>query len=50
MRETLAITDRSYILTNGKILRHGVPRELVDDPDVRRAYLGEGFYMRDEAS
>jgi lipopolysaccharide export system ATP-binding protein len=50
VRETLAITDRSYILTNGKILRHGVPRELVDDPDVRRAYLGEGFYMRDEAS
>lgn len=46
VRETLAITDRSYILTSGKILKHGTPKSLVDDPEVRRAYLGEGFYIQ----
>lgn len=45
VRETLAITDRSYILAAGQILRHGTPAELVGDEVVRRTYLGEGFYM-----
>ncbi len=45
VRETLAITDRSYIIAAGQILRHGTPAELVGDEVVRRTYLGEGFYM-----
>lgn len=45
VRETLAITDRSYMLAAGQILRHGTPAQLVDDEVVRRTYLGEGFYM-----
>ncbi len=45
VRETLAITDRSYIIAAGKILRHGTPDVLVADEVVRQAYLGEGFYM-----
>jgi len=45
VRETLAITDRSYIIAAGKILRHGTPDVLVTDEVVRRTYLGEGFSM-----
>jgi len=45
VRETLAITDRSYIIYSGKILRHGPKEELVNDPVVRKVYLGEGFQM-----
>jgi lipopolysaccharide export system ATP-binding protein len=45
VRETLAITDRSYIIADGKILRHGTPAALVRDEVVRRTYLGEGFSM-----
>ena len=45
VRETLAITDRSYIIAAGRILRHGTPADLVSDEVVRRTYLGEGFYM-----
>jgi lipopolysaccharide export system ATP-binding protein len=45
VRETLGITDRAYIMTEGKILRSGRPEELVDDPDVRRLYLGERFTL-----
>ncbi len=46
VRETLAITDRSYIIASGRILRAGRPSELVDDEVVRRTYLGEGFYVQ----
>jgi lipopolysaccharide export system ATP-binding protein len=46
VRETLAVTDRSYILAAGKILRQGTPSVLVADEVVRRTYLGEGFYMQ----
>lgn len=49
VRETLAITNRSYILTDGKILKHGSPAELVADPEVRRAYLGETFKLETSA-
>lgn len=43
VRETLGITDRAYIMTDGRILRHGSPQELVQDEEVRRFYLGESF-------
>ena len=45
VRETLGITDRAYILSEGRILRSGNPDELVEDPDVRRLYLGERFSL-----
>jgi lipopolysaccharide export system ATP-binding protein len=45
VRETLSVTDRSYIIADGKILRHGTPSSLVRDEVVRRTYLGEGFSM-----
>ena len=45
VRETLGITDRAYILADGKILRAGRPADLVVDPDVRRLYLGERFTL-----
>ncbi len=45
VRETLGITDRAYIMAEGKILRAGQPDELVKDPDVRRLYLGERFTL-----
>lgn len=45
VRETLDITDRAYILSDGTILRSGSPNDLVEDPDVRRLYLGERFTL-----
>jgi len=45
VRETLGITDRAYIMTEGKILRAGAPAELVEDAEVRRLYLGERFSL-----
>ncbi len=45
VRETLGITDRAYIMAEGKILRSGKPDELISDPDVRRIYLGERFSL-----
>lgn len=45
VRETLGITDRAYILTDGNILRSGNPSELINDPEVRRLYLGERFVL-----
>ena len=45
VRETLDITDRAYILSEGKILRSGSPAELIEDADVRRLYLGERFTL-----
>lgn len=43
VRETLSVTDRSYIIDNGKVLREGTPRELVSDELVRKTYLGHTF-------
>ena len=43
VRETLAVTDRAYIINEGKIFRAGSPDELRKDPEVRRVYLGENF-------
>jgi lipopolysaccharide export system ATP-binding protein len=45
VRETLAITERAYILTDGKILASGTAAEMGADPLVRRHYLGEGFQL-----
>jgi lipopolysaccharide export system ATP-binding protein len=45
VRETLAITDRAYILTEGSILASGPSQEMANDPLVRRHYLGEGFRL-----
>jgi lipopolysaccharide export system ATP-binding protein len=45
VRETLAVTDRAYIINNGKIFKWGTPEELGNDPDVRRVYLGENFNL-----
>ncbi len=45
VRETLGITDRAYIMAEGKILRSGMPAELIDDVEVRRLYLGERFKL-----
>ena len=43
VRETLSVTDRSYIIDNGRVLREGAPRDLVTDDLVRRTYLGHTF-------
>ena len=45
VRETLSITDRAYIISEGHIFAHGAPRELVSDIRVRRTYLGEDFTL-----
>jgi lipopolysaccharide export system ATP-binding protein len=45
VRETMAVTDRAYIISNGRIFRAGTPDALGSDPDVRRIYLGENFYF-----
>lgn len=45
VRETLGLTDRAYIVYAGEILTEGTPDEIVNDPDVRRLYLGEEFRL-----
>jgi lipopolysaccharide export system ATP-binding protein len=45
VRETLGVTDRAYIMAEGKIFRAGKPDELVNDAEVRRLYLGERFRL-----
>ncbi len=45
VRETLRITDRSYIIHEGKILTAGTSEELLEDPVARRFYLGDRFQM-----
>ncbi|MCR5589237.1 MAG: LPS export ABC transporter ATP-binding protein [Bacteroidales bacterium] len=46
VRETLAITDRAYLLYEGNVLHHGTPEEMAEDPDVREKYLGRDFELR----
>jgi len=48
--ETLAITDRAYLLYEGTILQQGTPQELSDDEDVRTKYLGSGFVLKKSVS
>jgi len=45
VRETLGICDRAYILAEGGVLAQGAPDALLDDPDVRRVYLGDAFRL-----
>jgi lipopolysaccharide export system ATP-binding protein len=45
VRETLTVTDRAYIINEGKIFRSGTPEQLGSDPEVKRVYLGESFSM-----
>jgi len=43
VRETLSVTDRSYIIHEGRVIAEGPPRDLINDPKVRRIYLGSTF-------
>lgn len=43
VQQTLAITNKTYIMFEGKILKEGKPEDLANDPEVRKAYLGENF-------
>lgn len=45
VRETLAVTDRSYIIFEGKVMVSGPAQVLIDDPKAREFYLGERFRM-----
>jgi len=45
VRETLAIVDRAYLIHQGRVLVSGTPAEIVDNPESRRHYLGEGFKL-----
>jgi lipopolysaccharide export system ATP-binding protein len=45
VRETLNITDRAYIINDGKILRQGSPEQLTNDIEVKKVYLGENFKL-----
>lgn len=45
VRDTLGIVDRAYILHDGKVLTEGTPEQIVDNDDVRKVYLGEGFSL-----
>ncbi len=46
VQETLSITDRAYLLFEGKILKSGTAEELAEDEQVRRVYLGQNFVLR----
>lgn len=46
VQETLAITDRTYLMFEGTILKHGIPEELAEDEMVRKVYLGQNFELR----
>jgi len=43
VRETLEITDRSYVIREGRVLCHGAPHEVVRNPEARKFYFGEGI-------
>lgn len=45
VRDCLGIVDRAYILHDGKVLKEGTPEDIIDDEDVQRVYLGEGFKL-----
>jgi lipopolysaccharide export system ATP-binding protein len=45
VRETLGICDRAYIISEGNVLAEGTPDHIIENPDVRRVYLGEHFRM-----
>jgi len=45
VRDTLSITDRAYIISNGEILEEGIPDKIVSDPRVKDVFLGEEFVL-----
>ncbi len=45
VRETLEITDRSYVIRGGQVLCHGRPREVINHPEARKYYFGEGIEL-----
>jgi len=45
VRETLSVTDRAYIVNRGRIMAKGTPKELSNNPEVRRVYLGDTFRL-----
>jgi lipopolysaccharide export system ATP-binding protein len=45
VRDTLSITDRAYIISNGEILEEGTPDKIVADPRVKDVFLGEEFVL-----
>lgn len=45
VRETLRVTDRAYIINNGRIFRTGTPEELGNDSEVKKVYLGDNFSL-----
>jgi len=47
VQATLAITDKTYLMYEGGILKEGTPQELADDPVVRKVYLGESFILKE---
>ena len=47
VQATLAITDKTYLMFEGGILKEGTPKELADDPLVRKVYLGESFELKE---
>ena len=50
VQETLAITDKTYLMFEGKILKEGTPEELAKDEMVRKVYLGKNFELRRKTS
>ncbi len=45
VRETLAITDRSYVIRSGQVLCHGTPSEVTSNPEARKYYFGESLHL-----
>lgn len=45
VRETLSLIDRAYIIHEGQVLTHGRPADIINNPDVRRLYLGNNFSL-----
>jgi lipopolysaccharide export system ATP-binding protein len=45
VRETLSLIDRAYIMEGGRVFVHGTPAVVIDNPAVRRIYLGADFYL-----
>ena len=50
VRETLEITDRSYVIRSGKVLCHGTPKEVLNNPEARKYYFGEGMDLGPRAA
>jgi lipopolysaccharide export system ATP-binding protein len=46
VRETLEITDRSYVIRSGQVLCHGRPEEVLRNPEARKYYFGEGMDLK----